>query len=181
MYLYNVEKSVPLFGIAALILSKRIHSIFVLRMFNDGVATLFGYFALVLLTQRKYRTASIIHSIAISIKMNILLHSPGVLMVLLVGAGWLETVKCLSLCAIVQLLLGLPFLSTFPIEYLTKAFELGRVFMYKWTVNFKFLPESVFVSKEFSLALLLLTLTAYILFAIKWIKEVVFRCFNHIT
>ena len=29
----------------------------------------------------------------------------------------------------------------------SKAFELSRVFTYKWTVNLKFLPESVFQSK----------------------------------
>lgn len=86
-----------------------------------------------------------------------LLHAPGVLLILLMGTGVKETVWCLSICAGVQLVLGYPFLSTFPIEYLTKSFELGRVFMYKWTVNLKFLPEEQFLSKALSIFLLVLT------------------------
>ena len=43
----------------------------------------------------------------------------------------------LSICASVQLVLALPFLTTYPVEYLKGAFDLGRVFMFKWTVNFK--------------------------------------------
>jgi hypothetical protein len=57
-----------------------------------------------------------------------------------------------------QLLLGYPFLSTFPYEYLKGSFDLGRVFMFKWTVNFKFLPEEYFVSKPHAISLLLLTI-----------------------
>ena len=34
-------------------------------------------------------------------------------------------------------MLALPFLTTYPVEYLKGAFDLGRVFMFKWTVNFK--------------------------------------------
>lgn len=39
-------------------------------------------------------------------------------------------------------------------SYLSKAFELSRVFTYKWTVNWKFLPEELFVSRELALLLL---------------------------
>jgi alpha-1,3-mannosyltransferase len=90
--------------------------------------------------------------------MNMLLYAPGVLLVLLMGTGWVETIVCLSICAGVQLLLGLPFLSTYPTEYLSRSFDLGRVFMFKWTVNLKFLPEDIFVGKPLSLVLLALTI-----------------------
>jgi alpha-1,3-mannosyltransferase len=46
------------------------------------------------------------------------------------------------------------------------------VFTYKWTVNFKFLPEEVFVSKPLSLLLLGLTVLGIVAFAAKWIQEV---------
>eukprot|EP01034_Spumella_vulgaris_P043042 gene43042-53414_t len=78
-----------------------------------------------------------------------LLHAPGILLVLLMATGYTETLICLSICAGLQLVVGYPFLSTYPVQYLTKSFELGRVFMHKWTVNFKFLSEEVFVAKEF--------------------------------
>ena len=45
-------------------------------------------------------------------------------------------------------MLGLPFLTTYPFEYLHRSFELSRVFFHVWTVNLKFLPEDVFQSKQ---------------------------------
>lgn len=89
--------------------------------------------------------------------MNMLLYAPGIALVLLVATGFKETIICISLCALLQLLLGYPFLSTFPIEYLSRSFEINRVFTYKWTVNFKFLSEEVFRQKSLSNLLLLLT------------------------
>lgn len=93
----------------------------------------------------------------VSIKMNMLLYAPGILLVLLLGCGLVETILCLSICAGVQLVLAYPFLSTYPVEYLQRSFDLGRVFMHKWTVNYKFVPEDIFASKPFSLILLGLT------------------------
>jgi alpha-1,3-mannosyltransferase len=89
--------------------------------------------------------------------MNMLLYSPGILLCLLLSTGIYETFICLTICAAWQLILGYPFLSTYPMEYLKNSFDIGRVFMFKWTVNFKFLPEDIFVSKPLSVGLLLLT------------------------
>lgn len=43
--------------------------------------------------------------------------------------------------------------------------------MYKWTVNLKFLPEEVFLSKKLSIFLLLMTVLTLVLFSYKWISE----------
>lgn len=91
--------------------------------------------------------------------MNMLLYAPGILLVLLIATTLQETIICLSICALLQLLLGFPFLITFPKEYLTRSFELNRVFMYKWTVNFKFLSEEIFLKKYLSILLLVLTIS----------------------
>lgn len=88
-----------------------------------------------------------------------LLYAPGVLLVLLIGTGLRETVICLSICATLQLILGYPFLIKFPLEYLSRSFDVKRVFMYKWTVNYKFLSEELFVGKSLSILLLILTIT----------------------
>ena len=40
--------------------------------------------------------------------------------------------------------LAAPFLAVAPASYVSKAFELSRVFLYRWTVNLRFLPEAVF-------------------------------------
>jgi alpha-1,3-mannosyltransferase len=224
----NTLTSVPLWAWGLLVLSKRVHSLFVLRMFNDCVATFFGYVALFLFMRQSFRAGSFIYSVGVSVKMNMLLWAPGVLLVLLLGTGVRETVVCLSVCAAVQIALGFPFLTTYvlcytivlpsflvcdvyvslyrsitaclhsltphdtsltiispinhqstqyshcllqyryPVEYVTKAFELSRVFKYEWTVNFRFLAEEVFVAKPLSVALLGATVVVIALFAHKW-------------
>jgi len=162
---------VPAWALVLLVLSKRIHSIFVLRLFNDCIAVLLGYVAVYLFAQHRFRAGSAAYSLGISIKMNLFLMAPGVLLVLWLGCGLQETVICLALCALVQVLLGLPFLTTYPVEYLSRAFEFSRVFKHEWTVNLKFLDEATFVSRPVSLALLLCTVLAFLFFARKWLSE----------
>lgn len=70
-----------------------------------------------------------------------------------------------------QLTLGMPFLLQHPTSYITKAFEFSRVFLYKWSVNWRFVPESIFLSKPFATALLGLHVSLLLLFAhFKWCK-----------
>ena len=70
-----------------------------------------------------------------------------------------------------QLLLGAPFLLHHPVAYLVRSFELGRVFKFEWTVNFKFLSEEIFVSPVLSVVLLALTVATLGLFAFKWMRS----------
>ena len=39
-----------------------------------------------------------------------------------------------------QVALGAPFLIDNPVGYMMGAFNLGRQFLFKWTVNWRFLP-----------------------------------------
>jgi alpha-1,3-mannosyltransferase len=119
-------------------LSKRIHSIFVLRLFNDGPAMLLLYLSIWLFANSSWRVGCFTFSLAVSIKMNILLFAPGLLLLLLQFPPHInETIVCLGICATVQLVLGAPFLLHYPESYIRKAFEFDRVFFYKWTVNYK--------------------------------------------
>jgi len=119
-------------------LSKRIHSIFVLRLFNDGPCMLFFYISCLLFAKTFWRTGCAVFSLAVSIKMNVLLFAPGLLLLLLQSSENIaETVICLGICAGIQLILGAPFLLSYPVSYIRKAFEFDRVFFYKWTVNWK--------------------------------------------
>ena len=92
------------------------HSIFVLRLFNDCIAIAFVYVAICYFCFRRWRTGCLFFSLAVSIKMNILLYAPGLLLLLLEDNSLFETFICLSICASVQLALAYPFLSTFPVE-----------------------------------------------------------------
>jgi alpha-1,3-mannosyltransferase len=126
-------------AMGSICLSKRIHSIFMLRLFNDGITMLLLYVSMLLFTKNRWNIGCFVFSLAVSIKMNVLLFAPGLLLLLLQVGPDLKTVfyRLMLCCALPQLVLGAPFLLTFPVSYLRKAFELDRVFFYKWTVNFK--------------------------------------------
>ena len=160
---------VPVWALLLLVLSKRIQSIFVLRLFNDCIAALFGYCAVLAFSKHSFRWGCLLYSLGVSVKMNLFLMAPGILLVLWMGCGLLECMVCLSICATVQVLVALPFLLEYPWEYFSRAFEFSRVFKHEWTVNLKFLDESTFVSKPVSFLLLTLTVAAFIFFAFKWL------------
>lgn len=161
-------------GMAVLCLSKRLHSIYVLRLFNDGPTMLLLYVSVLCFMRYKWNVGCIIFSLAVSVKMNVLLFAPGLLLLLLqVSKSLPETIFRIGFyCGVPQLILGYPFLSTYPIQYLRKSFELDRTFFYEWTVNWKFLGEKYFVSKQLSIILLVGHLTGLVfLLYYKWKPE----------
>uniref|UniRef100_A0A0P4W8A6 dolichyl-P-Man:Man5GlcNAc2-PP-dolichol alpha-1,3-mannosyltransferase n=1 Tax=Scylla olivacea TaxID=85551 RepID=A0A0P4W8A6_SCYOL len=145
--------------------SYRVHSILVLRLFNDSVAMIFLYGAMNLFIENQWALGSLVYSLAVSLKMNILLFAPALLLAYLRCLGLWGTIKQLTICASVQLVLGAPFLLANPVGYMKMAFDLGRVFLFKWTVNWRFLPEEVFLNPFFHLSLLCLHVALLGLFA----------------
>jgi alpha-1,3-mannosyltransferase len=155
-----------------LLLSKRIHSIFMLRCFNDCFAMLFAYIAIYYFMKNRWSLGCTWFSLAVSIKMNVLLMAPGLFCIMVMTFSVPRWIYLLSICAFIQLALGAPFLATYPVQYLTKAFELSRVFTYTWTVNFRFLSEETFVSKPLGLFLLACTIASWIVLAVRrWTKR----------
>ncbi|KFQ28858.1 Dol-P-Man:Man(5)GlcNAc(2)-PP-Dol alpha-1,3-mannosyltransferase, partial [Mesitornis unicolor] len=149
--------------------SYRIHSIFVLRLFNDPVAMAILFLAINLFLEERWSWGCLLFSLAVSVKMNILLFAPGLLFLLLQRFGLLGCIPKLCICALLQVILGLPFLLVNPVGYLTRSFDLGRQFQFKWTVNWRFLPEEVFQNRAFHTALLLAHLAGLGLFALhRW-------------
>jgi len=154
MALYIRSRSLPPWSLALVCLSRRLHSIFVLRLFNDCWAMFVAYLATLALQSRRWPLAIFLYSAAVSIKMNVLLFAPGVLAVILKEASPNAALRGVLTGVVLQALLGSPFLVTYPLSYLSRAFEFSRVFTYKWTVNWHFLPEEVFVSGKFAIVLL---------------------------
>jgi alpha-1,3-mannosyltransferase len=77
----------PPWVLPMLVLSKRLHSIFMLRLFNDGFAVFF-LFAAIACYQRKWWTlGSLAFSLGLGVKMSLLLALPAVGVVLWLGAG----------------------------------------------------------------------------------------------
>ncbi|XP_062580396.1 dol-P-Man:Man(5)GlcNAc(2)-PP-Dol alpha-1,3-mannosyltransferase-like [Saccostrea cucullata] len=101
--------------------------------------------------------------------MNLLLFSPAVLMLLMVRFGTLKTIWYLTICAVPQVVLAVPFLLENPVGYILMSFNFGRQFFYVWTVNWRLIPEEIFLSKYFQSALLISHITILILFFLfKW-------------
>ncbi|KNC54668.1 glycosyltransferase family 58 protein [Thecamonas trahens ATCC 50062] len=149
------EAILPPLVLVLLAASHRIHSIFALRLFNDPVAMFFVYASIAVLVSRgsDYLVMALF-SLGVSVKMNALLFAPalGIIMVKRVGMLW--TIPRLAVAAAVQVGLAWPFLTANAEGYIGRAFDLSRVFEYKWTVNLKFLPEPIFVSKTTAAVLL---------------------------
>lgn len=167
----NTKKVPPLAYVIMCLTSHRIHSIFVLRLFNDPIAMLLLYASILCIILKFWRVACIAFSTAVAIKMNVILFAPGLFIILLLSHGWMNTFKYIFLCAIVQIILGAPFLLTFPRAYLHMSFDLGRQFFYKWTVNWKCVPEEVFLNKGFQLTLLALHVVVLLAFLNKSLQN----------
>ncbi|KAF7233360.1 hypothetical protein EG68_06885 [Paragonimus skrjabini miyazakii] len=166
-----LEKIPPFVFIFMCVISYRIHSIYILRLFNDPLAVIAIYSCLNALLYEHFSLGCILFSIGVSIKMNVLLYLPGLLLVLLWHRGILETIGHLCEILIVQLVVGAPFLFHNPEAYLSRAFNFGRQFMYEWTVNWRLLPEHVFLDHRFHLALLCLHLLFLSLLLFKFIRS----------
>ncbi|CAH0548936.1 unnamed protein product [Brassicogethes aeneus] len=149
------------------ITSYRIHSIFVLRLFNDPIAVLLFYASLNLFISNKWILGSIFYSLAVSVKMNILLYAPCLLIAYLTNLNIIRTILHLIICGLIQILVAVPFLYTNYYTYLKGSFDLGRVFEHKWTVNYRFLPREYFEDKYFHIGLLVIHVGLLILFTPK--------------
>lgn len=168
-FLVYKPAKVPPYALVFLVLSKRLHSIYMLRMFNDVCSTFLVVLAIALLQRRQWTFSSLMLSAAVSVKMNSLLYLPGAAIIYLqvlgpIGAFIWTAIPFL----LVQIGVAFPFITAgFQKEYISQAFEFSRVFLYKWTVNWRFVPESIFLSKYFSIGLLTVHLSLIMLFCLR--------------
>ncbi|PQE19527.1 hypothetical protein CJF32_00007481 [Rutstroemia sp. NJR-2017a WRK4] len=154
-----------------LVLSKRLHSIFVLRLFNDCFAVFFLWIAIYFFQRRIWTVGSMAYSWGLGIKMSLLLALPSIGIMLFLVKGLQPSIKQAWLMAQLQTVIAFPFLPTNAIGYVSRAFEFSRVFLFKWTVNWRFMGEETFLSKGFSTSLLVGHVSTLILFATtRWIK-----------
>ncbi|KAG0652905.1 Dolichyl-P-Man:Man(5) c(2)-PP-dolichyl mannosyltransferase [Hyphodiscus hymeniophilus] len=161
----------PLYIFPMLILSKRLHSIFVLRLFNDCFAVFFLWCAIYVCQRRFWTFGSLAYSWGVGVKMSLILALPALGVILFLSKGVAGSFKQASLMAQVQVVIAWPFLQGGPILYITRAFEFSRQFLFKWTVNWRFVGEDIFLSKQFSIALLVGHISALLLFiATRWLR-----------
>ncbi|KRT84776.1 hypothetical protein AMK59_1829 [Oryctes borbonicus] len=160
----KTKKIPPYAVVLSTLTSYRIHSIFVLRLFNDPIAVLLFYISISLFLKNEWIAGSIFYSLAVSVKMNILLYAPCLLIAYLTNLSFFDTMQNLFICGLVQLILGLPFLYENYWSYIKGSFDLGRVFEYKWTVNYRFLDRTFFENRFFHISLLALHIILLLIF-----------------
>lgn len=177
-----VRARVPPYVLPFLVLTKRLHSIYLLRLFNDCFTTFFAVAAILVLTFRptltKLSLSVLLFSLAVSVKMSALLYLPGAAVV------YLHSLKSVWACFAVlsvpflapQVVTALPFLIEDHQAYFSKAFEFSRQFFYKWTVNWRFVSEETFLSPAFATGLLILHVSLLAYFALfpgrRWLANI---------
>ena len=118
-------------------------SLSLLRLFNDAPAMLIAHLALLAFSHEHLLLGCTMYSLAVSCKMNVLLMAPGLAWYLFrrTGSSVEKTCRWILYMGFIQLVLGAPFLLHNPKAYIHRSFELSRVFLYKWTVNWRFVSE----------------------------------------
>ncbi|KAI5806721.1 glycosyltransferase [Peziza echinospora] len=167
-----IKAKVPPYILPLLVLSKRLHSIYILRLFNDCFSVLFLLLSLLTYQHRLWTLGSALFSLSVSVKMGSLLALPGIGVTLLQAIGRDRALTQASIMAQIQLLLATPFIMVNARSYLSRAFELSRTFLWKETVNWRFLgQEERFQSRWFSAGLLVVHAGLLVLFiCTRWTK-----------
>jgi len=112
---------------------------------------------------------SFVASLALSIKMSILLYLPALVLILTKRKGLFYTIRKLVTITGIQSIIALPFIQEDWRAYLRSSFDLSRVFLYKWTVNWRMVPEDVFLHPRWSTTLLIGHVSVLLLFGIwRW-------------
>lgn len=162
---------VPPYVLPMLVLSKRLHSVFMLRCFNDCFATFFLWLAILLFQHRAWATGALVYSWGVGIKMSLLLVLPAIGILIFFTQGVIGTLAVIGSMAGLQVLIAMPFLQ-YPWAYASRAFEFSRQFFFKWTVNWRFAGEELFLSKQFSYTLLVLHASVLLTFIVtRWLPK----------
>ena len=114
-------RGVPPWALLLVSTSLRLHSIYVLRLFNDGWAMLGFWLAVLAFLRGHWKLGCALYSLGVSVKANVLLSAPGLLLLLLQAKGLAGALSHIALCAAVQLGLGWPFLRADFFAYLRGA------------------------------------------------------------
>ncbi|GAA5959653.1 hypothetical protein JCM8115_001280 [Rhodotorula mucilaginosa] len=187
--IYRRNKKIPPWVLPLLCISKRLHSIYMLRMFNDCVVMLFVYCALALYmvpasttleserakrqVERRWLFGTVLLSCALSIKMSTLLFLPALFYLTFVHFSPLAFAQHLVVLLSTQVLLSYPFLHTSSnrLAYLSQAFDFGRVFEWEFTVNWRWVGQEAFEDPNWGRRLMVVHQVGLMIWGLKWAEE----------
>lgn len=103
--------------------------------------------------------------------MSLLLAAPAVGMILLQALPFKRAFNGVLLMGQLQFTLALPFILTNPWGYIRRSFDLGRVFLFRWTTNWRFIGEETFLSREFAATLFVTNILILAVFVqTRWLR-----------
>ncbi|KAF4608372.1 dolichyl-P-Man:Man(5)GlcNAc(2)-PP-dolichol alpha-1,3-mannosyltransferase [Pleurotus pulmonarius] len=160
----------PNWLLLALPLSKRLHSIYVLRLFNDCWSVTAALAAVLAYQLEMDDLAVLLYSAALSIKMSVLLYLPGLLVLLYKRRGLLTTFRQMITILSFQAVIARTFIKSDLSAYINGAFDLSRVFLFKWTVNWRMLGEELFLDRRWAAGLLVGHISVLVAFGYRWCR-----------
>jgi alpha-1,3-mannosyltransferase len=98
----------PPYLLPLLVLSKRLHSVYVLRLFNDGIAASAMWLSILLFQKRSFTAAVIIWSLGVGVKMSLLLLAPGIAVVIALSGGVRLAIPLALVAGLVQVRISHP-------------------------------------------------------------------------
>lgn len=87
MACYRIARAPP-YIYPLLVLSKRLHSIFMLRLFNDGIAAGFIWTATYMMLNKQWYAVVLLWTLSVSVKMTGLLVAPAIAVILTFAVGF---------------------------------------------------------------------------------------------
>lgn len=96
------QSGAPPYLFPLLILSKRLHSVFVLRLFNDGLAAFAMWLAILLFQNKRWTPGVIIWSMGVGVKMTLLLLAPAIAVLTVLNLSILPSLRLGALALLVQ-------------------------------------------------------------------------------
>lgn len=96
------QTGAPPYLFPLLVLSKRLHSIFVLRLFNDGVAAFAMWVAIYLCLKRRWTAGIAMWSAGVAVKMTLVLLVPAIAAITLLSLGLTQSIVLGAMAILVQ-------------------------------------------------------------------------------
>jgi alpha-1,3-mannosyltransferase len=97
-----IRARAPPYLFPLLVLSKRLHSVYVLRLFNDGIAALAMWVSILLFQRKSFTAAVAIWSFGLGIKMSLLLLAPGIAVIIALSGGIRASLRLALVAVLVQ-------------------------------------------------------------------------------
>lgn len=96
------QTGAPPYLFPLLALSKRLHSIFVLRLFNDGFAAFAMWVAIYLCLKRRWVAGIAVWSVGVAIKMTLVLLVPAIAAITLLSLGLMRSISLGVMAVLIQ-------------------------------------------------------------------------------